>query len=467
MKRRCVPKESEQAKKYLENSKAKRRRFLEKLTERRIYLKTQWHPTKNSHLEPFDSYTDCSRKRAYWICHESKCNHKHEWQASFNARMGGKGCPYCSHRKICPCDSLYAKSPDTTLLWDFERNELGPEHFGTGSSVKVWFSCQESRSKCQHHKWIGTILEVVKYGCPFCRGKKVCPCTSLAKTNPEIAADWNYEKNFTLTPEEVFAGSVRSVWWKCRQHTTCSNHQWKAVIASRVRGGGCPFCAILNGRPCPCYNLATEAEAELLAEWHPKNEQKPADFLPMSHQAVHWRCSRDGAHEWNARIICRSRGGGNCPVCFDYQSYGEKKTREALIKIIGSNMMRHNKSVPKTLPELKDKAPLRFDFLVLPEEGKRTRYCIIEYDGEQHFPSHSLWDEAISTRDRLKNFYATENCLHLLRIGPSAKPYIEKIVCDFIARVQAAATNEIICQLEGYEYNKSYRLYLFPNSYSN
>ena len=61
---------------------------------------------------------------------------------------------------------------------------------------------------------------------------------SLEDKYPEIAKEWHPTKNGDLTPDQVTPGSSRKVWWMCIQE-----HEWEAVIASRTRGTGCPYCS--------------------------------------------------------------------------------------------------------------------------------------------------------------------------------------------------------------------------------
>ena len=54
---------------------------------------------------------------------------------------------------------------------------------------------------------------------------------------PNIAKEWNYEKNHGLLPENFVSGSGKKVWWKCK-----NGHEWEAEIRRRVQGKGCPYC---------------------------------------------------------------------------------------------------------------------------------------------------------------------------------------------------------------------------------
>ena len=38
---------------------------------------------------------------------------------------------------------------------------------------------------------------------------------SLARLFPEIAIEWDYDKNYPLTPDKIAARAGRKVWWIC------------------------------------------------------------------------------------------------------------------------------------------------------------------------------------------------------------------------------------------------------------
>ncbi len=61
---------------------------------------------------------------------------------------------------------------------------------------------------------------------------------NLAVLNPDLAAEWNADKNHTLTPADVTPGSGKKVWWECEM-----DHEWEATVDKRSRGTGCPYCA--------------------------------------------------------------------------------------------------------------------------------------------------------------------------------------------------------------------------------
>lgn len=73
------------------------------------------------------------------------------------------------------------------------------------------------------------------------------PENSLAVSHPLISAEWNYEKNYPLTPNDYSHGSNYKVWWKCSK-----GHEYEALIGNRARGTKCPYC---SGRNSLNYDL--------------------------------------------------------------------------------------------------------------------------------------------------------------------------------------------------------------------
>ena len=51
----------------------------------------------------------------------------------------------------------------------------------------------------------------------------------LATTDPQIAAEWCYELNKDITPNQVHRNSKQYFWWKCPH-----GHMWKAKVYERT-----------------------------------------------------------------------------------------------------------------------------------------------------------------------------------------------------------------------------------------
>jgi hypothetical protein len=129
----------------------------------------------------------------------------------------------------------------------------------------------------------------------------------LQTVNPNLAKEWNYEKNNGLGPSNVMPNSDKKVWWICHK-----NHEWQAVVSSRHNGKGCPYCS--NRRTLKGYNDLQSVNPSLAEEWnYEKNgELKPVDVTSKSDKCVWWKCSK--GHEWRAKIYSRYYGS-SCPVC--------------------------------------------------------------------------------------------------------------------------------------------------------
>lgn len=61
---------------------------------------------------------------------------------------------------------------------------------------------------------------------------------SLEDNSPHLSSEWDYEKNYPLTPKDVTSNSSIRVWWKCQY-----GHSWQAKVGNRNNGRGCPCCA--------------------------------------------------------------------------------------------------------------------------------------------------------------------------------------------------------------------------------
>lgn len=188
--------------------------------------------------------------------------------------------------------------------WDSQRNgKLTPQRISYGSKKRVWWKCDNG------HFWEAIVhtRSTNHSGCPYCTRKRVWPGTGLDATHPELAAQWHPIKNRPLTPDQVLAGSHRSVWWICEK-----GHEWKAVIKSRASGCGCPICA--NRTVIPGINDLMTTHPELAVQWHPTKNKAclPTEVVSGSIRRVWWQCEK--GHEWRASISSRVHGTG-CPVC--------------------------------------------------------------------------------------------------------------------------------------------------------
>jgi len=65
------------------------------------------------------------------------------------------------------------------------------------------------------------------------------PEKSILKTHPELSEEWDYDKNYSLRPENFSYGSGNDLWWLCPK-----GHSYERSLNTRTSHGiGCPYCS--------------------------------------------------------------------------------------------------------------------------------------------------------------------------------------------------------------------------------
>ncbi len=210
------------------------------LADLRPDLVAEWHPTKNGNLKP-ELFGINSNDSIWWKC--SKC--EHEWKTTIIHRGGKRnsGCPECAKaqkgktftkRRVTERGSLAEKNPALAAEWHPTKNgSLTPYDITEKRFANVWWLCP----KCGHEWEASPNSRSSGIGCPCCSGRvpKV-GVNDFLTLYPELAKEWNYEKNGDLRPEHFLPKSGRKVWWRCK----ICGHEWKSEIRSRTNGHGCP-----------------------------------------------------------------------------------------------------------------------------------------------------------------------------------------------------------------------------------
>lgn len=104
-----------------------------------------------------------------------------------------------------------------------------------GSGKKIWWKCEKG------HSYDMSPNQKSRYNakCPICQNDRILVgYNDFATTNPELAKEWDYEKNYPLKPNELINAGNKKMWWICP-----SGHRYAQTISSRKRGRGCPLCA--------------------------------------------------------------------------------------------------------------------------------------------------------------------------------------------------------------------------------
>lgn len=260
-------------------------------------LTAQWNQKKNGLLKP-DDVPNGTHRKVWWCCPKG-----HEWEAEIISRVAGTGCPYCAGRyAIKGVTDLATVRKDLAEQLDTEKNQgVFVSDICPASNKTYWWLCDKE------HSWRASANTRLKNGCPICAGKVVLPgFNDLLTLNPTLAKEWDAVKN-ALKASEVTLHSGKHAWWLCAE-----GHSWRARIADRQSGNGCPYCSGLKAIPGK-NDLATVAP-DIAAELDDaKNKGRKAyHFLPQSNEEVWWKCKN--GHSWKAPIYRRYNGCG-CPFC--------------------------------------------------------------------------------------------------------------------------------------------------------
>lgn len=200
----------------------------------------EWDYAKNQaeELDP-SKVTIGSGKRAWWIC--SQCNHS--WNAMVNSRQL-HNCPQCANRKRSAIFSepLHVTHPEFRAIWSIDKNQKLFNEIFTNSITKFWWKCPQNHFYFKSPQWL-----IRGYFCPYCENKikkLLSGFNDLETLYPEVAKQWNSERNSFPASKIRHTVSHQTYWWKCNK-----GHEWMASPRNRtVMKSQCPECSSKMGR---------------------------------------------------------------------------------------------------------------------------------------------------------------------------------------------------------------------------
>ena len=130
--------------------------------------------------------------------------------------------------------------------WDYQNNgSYTPDNVSYGSGRKIHWKCK----KCGH-TWEAVVCSRTSltkmHGCPKCgvgiqRNNRVKNSVesglSFADRYPELASEWDYDKNMGVKPDQI-TGNEKKYWWVCPK-----GHEYLASPRYRIAGHGCNVCS--------------------------------------------------------------------------------------------------------------------------------------------------------------------------------------------------------------------------------
>lgn len=167
----------------------------------------EWDYTKNK--KGPDQYHPCSNYKVHWRCLKDPCG-CHKWLSAINNRTtGGRNCPYCSNKKVCPHDSIKSNYPELSLEWDYELNDKGPEDYAPNSGFSAWWKCSD------HGSWCTRIINRTKWacGCPICNESKGEKNVAEALSRLNIPSEREYNIQYLPTRRYDFYFEYNDSKW--------------------------------------------------------------------------------------------------------------------------------------------------------------------------------------------------------------------------------------------------------------
>lgn len=204
--------------------------------------------------------------------------------------------------------------------WDYEKNDpFLPEHFKPFSNFKVWFKCK----KCSRSSLVQIGSKTKGHQCKFCMGIVVTEEYNLSVVYPDLAKEWDYNRN-SKKPTEVMPSSNKKYCWTCSK----CNHSYQKPANERAHGEGCPACA---GKLATKTNSLLRLRPDIAEEWdYENNSSRPENYTVGANVKVHWVCKTCG-YPWQAYIYRRTgKNGTGCPEC--YKNVGRFKAKKSILE---------------------------------------------------------------------------------------------------------------------------------------
>lgn len=116
------------------------------------------------------------------------------------------------------------------------ENDIDVDMLSPHSSTRVWFQCEKNHPPYQTAASHRTSEH--PSGCPCCAGRVRAGVNDLTVTNPELAAEWDYDKN-TANIHTIAASSPKKFHFKCPE-----GHEYYTSPSNRLNAKiPCPVCS--------------------------------------------------------------------------------------------------------------------------------------------------------------------------------------------------------------------------------
>ena len=306
-----------------------------------------------------------------------RCQYGHEWEATFDKRFSGSGCPQCKGEKTSIAERAICNWLKENNINIIERGKICGEEFDinivdynilievnseyTHGSIE---NIEKDKRKIEIAKKLNKNLIVVMQNCSgYANGrlhydisfnsnrkdymqklikelsskleeyslniegsiskraesnahvKEVPFERSLAGVYSDIEKYWS-DKN-AVSPKIIYAKSRKYITLICKKHNNEYSVRADSLSNTYINNRGCQYC---EGKiPVKGENDLLTVEPDICKDWSDKNDNSPDEYTVHSNAKVYWKCNKCG-NEWIAMI--NSRTGVNrtgCPICNRYK----------------------------------------------------------------------------------------------------------------------------------------------------
>jgi hypothetical protein len=248
-----------------------------------------------------------SRESFHW-----RCENGHKWKARAYTMARRQNCKSCANNGERITAKLVGLDyPFLQREWNISKNsDLSLSLLKLSDPTRYWWTCE------RNHEWQASISNRTRgknggTGCPVCANRViVIGYNDLATTHPQLAHEWDFEKNQPKSPQTIVAGSPKPYWWICDK-----GHSWEVAPRFRVRKNsinGCPYCG--NQKVLKGFNDFETLWPDLIAEWDEllNLPTRSDEVMPGSKDSFWWNCPE--GHSYPMRLSGRV-AGNSCTVC--------------------------------------------------------------------------------------------------------------------------------------------------------
>lgn len=252
-------------------------------------------------IDPYE-VSEGSNMKALWVCRN---NSEHKWKATFYSRSKGiGGCSVCRgyHYNLM----ISEEHPEFEPFYDTTKNTRSFSSFSNKSNEIVWWKCEEGHS----FQWqIYNFSRAGEFICPVCSDKLIVSgINDLATKEPELALEFDIERNHML-PREVSTRSTNDlIWWQCQY-----GHSFQRSPSHRInRTRKCPVCErniVVKG-----INDMATTYPQIVGIWDfDANERTLESISDICNDKFAFKCNK--GHHYSAYMETVKYNNFECLVC--------------------------------------------------------------------------------------------------------------------------------------------------------